>query len=95
MSELEKQAKTPYEVWNQSVTHSEPLWVTLEVAQKAVAEKNKELFAELTDLEAKVEAFRKYIEFTIEDEKESDSEFSLTMNSINGKFEELFGEAPR
>ena len=38
MSELEKQAKTPYQVWNSSRTHSEPLWIQLEDVKKASLE---------------------------------------------------------
>jgi hypothetical protein len=33
---LEAKAKTPYEVWNTSKTHCEPLWVLLEDAQKSL-----------------------------------------------------------
>ncbi|MGD6850779.1 MAG: hypothetical protein ACQCN6_01815 [Candidatus Bathyarchaeia archaeon] len=41
---LETKAKTPYEVWNQSATHSEPKWV-LETEYLKLKEENKRLTA--------------------------------------------------
>jgi hypothetical protein len=89
MTELRKHVQTTADIrrWDYSVND----WVPLEVAEKAVADKNLERFAEIKALEDKLETFRKYI-YIAPDYKHPDKEFLLLLNSVNYKFEELFGD---
>lgn len=100
MSSIKTKAKSPAEVHEICLNNckvkdcakcSFVSWVPLEEAITAIFDKNMERFAEIKILEDKIEAFRKYI-YIEPDYKHPDKEFLLLMNSINSKFEEVFGE---
>lgn len=97
---LESKSRTPKQIQDLLLdTKQFPLsddwaktkWLRLEEAIKAIADKNLERFAEIKALEDKIEEYRKYI-YIAPDYKHPDKEFLLLMNSVNSKFEKLFGE---